>query len=700
MATPNESAPSAEPAPPPALAPVAPAPAPPSSPWFARAAELLPPVVLGVVGLLFGHHPMLLAGLDKVQRDWGDSRFVNYLLEHGYRWLLRRPGHQSFWDPPFFYPAKGVLAYSESMLGAGPYYWVWRALGFASDTSYQLWFLTLSALNFASVHLLLRRCLKLSPIGSALGAFFFAFANVRINQTMHQALFPHFYSVGCVYALWRLFEPLDGEPVRVGYPRELLRGLGFGTPEEKRKVRWIAVFFACFSLQLYASFYLGWFLAFCLLLAGAVALVLKVSRPPLLRTLARFPGAVVGLGALAAALTAPMVLRYMRASREVGMRSFGEVLTMLPPLRAWFDLGPENWLYRGWHSYFASISMEHEQRLGFGVLTTALFLVGLVLARKRPALRLMSLSALALFALVTFWAPNFIPWKVIYDTVPGAGAVRAISRIGLQLLLPVGIGVAVLWDFLVARKLWWIAAPLCAFAMVEQRNDGFAFSKTLDRRDIQLITRELGPECEAFFYSPVGGTAPLWKYQNDAMMASLASGVPTLNGYSGNAPPGWGLGYIGLPHALADGQLRAQLDAWMSLQHLDPARICWLKVATNDDDNAADVVSMEAPPSVVAGQPFEVSVTVKNIGTRPWSPRTLHRLGTQAPQDNSTWGAVRVELPKDVALGETVTVRFPLRAPAQPGVYPLQWRMVQDNVTWFGQFTPFQQVQVTPPAQP
>ncbi len=695
VSTSSESAPLPSPPAPeaPATAPAA-APAPAPQDAKARLFEWLPPVVVGVFGLFFGHHPMMLTGLGRTQRDWGDTRFVNYLLEHGYRWLLRRPHHQSFWDAPFFYPAKGVLAYAESMFGAGPYYWIWRLVGFPQDTAFQLWMLTLSALNFATVHLLLRRCLRLSPLGSALGAFFFAFANMRVNQVMHHQLFPHFYSVICVYALFRIFEPVTDASPKQPLPRALLLGLTYGTAQEKRRVRWIAAFFVSASLQLYASFYLGWFLVFCTLLVTVVVLALRGPRQQLFDTLVRFAGAIALIGGVVAAVTAPMVLRYMGASREVGMRPFEEVLSMLPPLHAWFDLGPENWLYRGWQRYFANIPMEHEQRLGLGVLTTGLFLVGLVLARKRPGVRLLALGGLGLFLLVTFWAPNFIPWRAVYAVVPGAGAVRAISRIGLQLLLPVSIGLGALWDFFVSKKLWWLALPLFAFATLEQLNDGFSFSKELDRRDVAAIVKEIRPGCEAFFYTAVGGQGYMWKYQNDAMIASLVADVPTLNGYSGNFPAGWALGNINIPNALDDGMVRPAYDQWIRERGLDPSKVCWVKVPTNDDENAAEVVSVEAPSQVMAGQPFQATVVYKNSGSRVWSSKTVHRLGSQAPRDNTHWGLNRVELPHDIALGETLTLHLQLRAPAQPGVYPFQWRMVQDTATWFGQFTPFKQIEV------
>ncbi|HEX3130249.1 MAG TPA: hypothetical protein VH394_23135, partial [Thermoanaerobaculia bacterium] len=58
--------------------------------------------------------------------------------------------------------------------------------------------------------------------------------------------------------------------------------------------------------------------------------------------------------------------------------------------------------------------------------------------------------------------------------------------------------------------------------------------------------------------------------------------------------------------------------------------------------------------------------------------------------------ATRVELPAAVAPGGEVTLNFTVTAPATPGTYNFQGQMVQECVTWFGDFTPNVGVTVTP----
>src|SRR5690242_13065432 len=157
--------------------------------------EVVLAVAVGAVGLLMAHHPMIVSGLALIQTDPGDTRLLNYVLEHSYLWVRSAPGHKDFWSPPFFYPARNVAAYTDVLLSVAPPYWGCRALGAAPDTAFQLWMIGVSALNFLAGFLLFRRALRLGALASTAGAFLIAFGAPRINQLMHPQLIPHFYTL-------------------------------------------------------------------------------------------------------------------------------------------------------------------------------------------------------------------------------------------------------------------------------------------------------------------------------------------------------------------------------------------------------------------------------------------------------------------------------------------------------------------------
>jgi hypothetical protein len=126
--------------------------------------------------------------------------------------------------------------------------------------------------------------------------------------------------------------------------------------------------------------------------------------------------------------------------------------------------------------------------------------------------------------------------------------------------------------------------------------------------------------------------------------------------------------------------------------------------AATPSSNNAMFVSQSVPATMVAGQTYNVSVTMKNTGTTTWRETSdaFYRLGSQNPVDNVTWRAHnRVYLSQTtppvstVAPGSEVTFAFAVTAPSTAGTYNFQSRMVQDAVEWFGDYTPNVSVTVT-----
>jgi hypothetical protein len=111
----------------------------------------------------------------------------------------------------------------------------------------------------------------------------------------------------------------------------------------------------------------------------------------------------------------------------------------------------------------------------------------------------------------------------------------------------------------------------------------------------------------------------------------------------------------------------------------------------------AAYVSQLVPATMVAGQSYPVSVTMRNAGTTTWVAGGSYpfRLGSQAPQDNMTWGTARCDVPGPVPPGAQTNFSFTVVAPA-PGTRHFQWRMLQEAVQWFGVFSPDTQISIVP----
>ncbi len=113
------------------------------------------------------------------------------------------------------------------------------------------------------------------------------------------------------------------------------------------------------------------------------------------------------------------------------------------------------------------------------------------------------------------------------------------------------------------------------------------------------------------------------------------------------------------------------------------------------DGNWAEFISVDVPAGVRAGEQFTANITVRNRGSTAWTASSAHRLGSQSPQDNGRWGTGRIALPEGITVppGAVHVFTATLRAPNTPGNHQMQWRMVQERVEWFGEFS--QQLTIT-----
>lgn len=107
-------------------------------------------------------------------------------------------------------------------------------------------------------------------------------------------------------------------------------------------------------------------------------------------------------------------------------------------------------------------------------------------------------------------------------------------------------------------------------------------------------------------------------------------------------------------------------------------------------------VSQNAPSSVSPGRGFAVRLTFRNDGTSVWRKSAGIKLGSQGPQDSTTWGLNRVGLRNQDAIrpGESKTFEFRALAPSAPGTYTFEWQLLREGTHWFGALSPQLLIQV------
>jgi hypothetical protein len=483
---------------------------------------LAPLALLGLylIGMMLALYPVFLSGFGRVPGDFGDARLVNYLLEHSWHWLLRQPPHEDLWSPPFFYPTSNVAAYSDILLSVGPLYWPWRALGVAPEVSFSLCFVTLASLNYLTMYLFAVRCVRLTRPAATFAAFLFAFASPRLVHISHMQLYAHFYTLLALYGLLRLLQEPAG--------------------------RWAALFFAGLVGQFYASFYLGWFLGLALLVCLAWALTVPDYRARLGSVVRARPWVFGFWGLLAALALGDLAQHYLLAARTAGYQDDELIRWGIPFVTSWWSRGEESW-FNLTNALVALGLIDRnpwprgEHALGLGPITYAVVFLGVWRLPRRRLVAILLGAALTLLVGTTAVAPDVSLWQYLYPFIPAAPAVRALCRLALLMLIPMSLCAAWAFQELATRRPR-LALVLALLCVLEQGRSLGAYDRAAHRRDVQELAAAIPSPCRAFLVVAVGklpGEKDDTDLQLDAMWASLETGVPTVNGYSGRVPPGW-----------------------------------------------------------------------------------------------------------------------------------------------------------------
>ncbi len=360
------------------------------------------------------------------------------------------------------------------MLGAAPLYFIFRIFGFQPDNAFQGWIVLVGTLNFAATFWFLRRGFGFSALAASVGAALFAFSAARVNQTMHWHLFPHFFTPIAALAAYRLATQ---------------------SKLDERQRMWNIVLFGAAAVgQLWASIYLGWYLIFVFAIGLVLGLCWSKTREELVGLLKNSPWTLAIVAAASIAALYPLGWRYLAVSGQFGGRPYNEILTMLPRATTWLYMGKASWAWgdvfwsgiANW-DVFRGIPMEHEQRIGFGLIATALATATFIWRRREQNLLFVGVLLGVLLAITTLYADDgSSPWRFVHAYFPGAQAIRAVSRASIVYMLGIAIGVSAFIHLLgqMPRAKGW-ALVLAPLLVLEQGYDTPAFSKADNRRDIR-----------------------------------------------------------------------------------------------------------------------------------------------------------------------------------------------------------------------
>jgi hypothetical protein len=498
-----------------------------------------------------------------IQTDPGDTRFCNYILEHGYQWVSGNPLHQTLWDCPIFFPVANTASYSELLLGSAPIYWFWRFLGFLPDTSFQFWMIVVGTLNYLCSLLLLRRGLQLSLVSSVGGAYLFSFASMRATQLSYQQLLPQFFSMIALFCLSRMFKAPETD-----------QGSGHG-----RTWIWAMLFVISFAAQVLGGIYLGFFLFLGLAIALGFSLVFEEPRRAIYRVLLVNWLPLLVSTALVAPVIGWLAYHYGSAKTLLGARSWDEVALMIPRAKSWIDMGPLSYAYEWLGAFidFSTLPNESVHQIGIGLLTTAIAIAGLYELFKVTWGKVIASCTILVIMAAFMYPGDWSPWIVLFKYVPGGDIIRVVSRISFLVLIGITVSVAFFLHRVRSTKL---AVLLLILICAEQGQTTIAYNKYTARAGIQRIAKEIPKNCRSFycvFQTGSSSRSGYWVFAPmDGMWAQLATNIPTVNGFSGNMPLGWAplsvQVFVDSPWDL----MRARINAfqWADLNGLPREDIC------------------------------------------------------------------------------------------------------------------------------
>jgi hypothetical protein len=340
--------------------------------------------------------------------DEGDPLFSTWRLAWVAHQLPRDPLH--LFDGNIFYPERGVLALSDSMvvpaLMAAPLHWI----GVPPLLVYNIMLLAGFVLSGAAMFLLVRSLTR--HTGAAfIAGFIFAFLPYRYMHYSHLELQMAFCMPLCLWALHRV--------IRHG---RITDGLLVG------------LFLA---LQCLSSWYYGIFLATFLVPVTIALLVGERAADP-----KRSLSALVAGGALATLLIVPMAMPYFSARRSVGERPLDEIV--------FYSATPQNYFNAHHRNVLLGKATERwamqERELFMGIAVPLIALIGLwpPLSASRIAY---ALGLVLAFDLSLGFNGALYPWFHQY-VLPYRGL-----RVPARMAMVVGFGLAVLAGYGAARIL-------------------------------------------------------------------------------------------------------------------------------------------------------------------------------------------------------------------------------------------------------
>lgn len=470
--------------------------------------------VFNVIGFTFNYFP----------GDLGDGRLNLYFLEHAHQFFTGKLS--SFWNANFMFPEKNMISYSDNLLGSAPIYSLYRLLTFDTYTAYQLWFLTISALNYITAFYFLKHVFK-DNYTAALGAFIFAFSIALQSQLTHAQTFPRF-----------------------AIPLAFLMAVKF-SETLKPSYFFLALLFLVY--QIYCGIYLGFMLAIPLSIFLLIVLLkqLYIDNNKILqwkKVALMLISVVINI-----LILLPLMLPYMDREIPPDPEHYKRIFNTLPSIKSYLysQEGSLFWDFLSNTGKDKPAWWDHQIFVGLiatVAFTASILLFFYLLLKKSSLQRALTTPYLLVFTgLLTliFYLRihDFSAYQVIYY-LPGFSSMRSLTRIiNVELLFFALATSLIFYELCKNYSKYILIWFLFAFTIIVADNYFFA-SKTY-RTTTEIAIQRTNkidsifakiPKGSIVSYEPSTMNSNSIYYQLDAMFLAQKYGLKSINGYTATSP--------------------------------------------------------------------------------------------------------------------------------------------------------------------
>ncbi len=477
-----------------------------------------------------------ILGNDRLVGDRGDGRLTNLLAEHWWRFFQ---GKEKFSELLMFYPAQGVLGYTDLLLGHGLIYSVFRLIGMNLYAAYKFALIAMHSMGTASMFYLLKKKLEISVIWSFFGTIAFCCSDTLARHIGHTQLL----AVSMLPLLFVFF-------------------LGFVQNFECRKKRNIYAYVCIlwFALLTYTAWYIAFFTGmFCLVFLLVSAVRLTLVRFSVFKLLKKWMAVLrydfLGYVLFLVIVYIPFILIYLPVLQSSSGYSYQDMCMYLPEIIDLVNLTDSNFML-GWLMQILSLEdrgYSSEVTEGFSCILLILFFLvaaihkkGLKKSRKNnmqePCYGFVTETAffaviLCLVLIIRLGSNGVSLWAVVYFLMPMARSIRAVARFLLWLSFPMAVITSYYADRYLNKQAIWVI-----LLFISNINRVGVDSRWFEQEALAFIENiSAPPEDAGCFYimdSKKVQDAP-YIYQLDAFEIGTRYSLKTMNGYSGQFPAGW-----------------------------------------------------------------------------------------------------------------------------------------------------------------